>query len=398
MKTVLSLLLAGCMLFSSGPGREARSGGASVAAPADRAVILACGDLIPHYEIYADTKVPGGLDLLPLLGDVPERVAAADYAFCTLETTIGTSYSFYPQFCAPEEYVRDLKTAGFDLLCLASNHCCDRKYPGIVSTVDACEKYGIDHTGVYRTQEERDADRGLLFKEINGIRFAFLDYTYGTNKYRMAGQEWAVRTFYTDFWSASPMVPDLDGIREDVAYAREQGAEIVLVVAHWGIEYQTRPNASQRELAEFLIREGADVIIGSHPHVPQSAEVLHVQTEDGTERTGWVFYSLGNFLSSMTNQAGDVTPMVEMTFDRDPASGAVSLTYIDWTPLYRVTDRRGDPAYRLVDAGEVLSAYDAGNAPAWFSPYQAGLTAKARALLLSIVGTEIPMRPPETVQ
>lgn len=368
----------------------AMAGGRVSAASPSSVTIVACGDIVPHWEVAEDARVGSDWDFVPIFSEIRDRISGADYAFCTLESAVaGEPYSYYPRFNAPEALLRDLKTVGFDLICLASNHGCDKGFPGIVKTIDACERQGLDHTGTYRTAEERADRRGILFRELNGITFAFLDYTSITNQYRMTGQEWSIRTLFSDFWAKNPRNLLYDEVEKDIREAREGGADVVIAVCHWGKEYQLRQAAYQTEMAEFMISHGVDILIGSHPHVPQPAETLTVSGEDGEERTGYVFYSLGNFLSSMTNPAGDITPLVEMRFEKDPRTGDVSIADVSYSPLYRLWQKGEARQFLLADVDAALSAWDAGQAPPWMYAGHCEALNSARAKLLSIVGEEL---------
>ena len=351
----------------------------------DTVTLVCCGDVIPHYEVMEAARQGTDWDLRPVFEPVADLIAGADYAFCTLESPIAEPLSYYPQFSAPEALPRDLMAVGFDMFCLASNHICDRRFRGICSTLDALDRLGADHTGIYRSPEERAEQRGVLIREIGGITFAFLDYTSTTNQYRMEGQEFAVRTLYADFWSTAPRMLLDEDITLDIQTAKAAGADVILAVCHWGTEFHTVPDAAQQELADFMIGQGVDVILGSHPHVPQTAERRTVTGPDGTERTGVVFFSMGNFLSAMTNDAGDVTPLVELEFHRDPDIGKPELLRAEYRPLYRCWDKHSPEPFHLVDTDRIR----AGELPGWADE---GLIQKAEAKrerLLAIVGQEL---------
>jgi len=390
LSAVLLLLLAGY----GAPSASAVTPGPTVSPSPEPAPVtvtmVAGGDVIPHAELMAGASVgKEAWDFVPIFDPVAEIIAEADYAFCTLETPVCWPYDFYPQFSSPEDLPRDLRDVGFDMFCLASNHCCDRRYRGIVSTLDTLDRLGVDHTGIYRTREERDQDRGLLFTEVNGIRFAFLNYTDSTNQYRMPGQEYVVKTFYADFWNKVPRELLYEDIEQDILYARESGADILIAVCHWGKEFSLEPMEYQRELADFMLQRGVDIIIGSHPHVPECAESRVIVGEDGTERTGYVFYSLGNFISAMANPAGEITPLVEMRFQRDPLTEDVTIEDVSYRPLYRVWDKGSAQPFRLVDMDDVSGAWSAGTAPGWMSGWHFDAISQAREQLLSIVGEEL---------
>ena len=389
-RSLIAVLLGGLLMHSG-------SGGATV--PTDRAVepltatIVACGDIVPHYEVVTDARTGDGFDFTRWFGpEVIREISGADYAFCTLESAVrpGIDLRYYPQFNTAEELLRDLKAVGFDMICLASNHCADMLFDGIVDTIDACERQGLDHTGTYRTWEERESDRGILFRDINGIRFAILDYTTITNQYTLPDHEWAVSSFYEDYWSLDPQINRYDEIAADIRMAREK-ADIVLAVCHWGMEFHLEPVEHQHRWADFLLKNGVDIIIGSHPHVPEPAESRLITQPDGTQRRAYIFYSLGNFFSGMINPAGDITPCVRMSFEKDPESGRTEIVSVDYSPLYRAILPYGaDRAYQIWDMDRAIAAWDAGESGGReMTDYMYGMTVSCREQLLDIVGTEL---------
>ena len=142
------------------------------------------GDLVMHSQLNSEVLQPdGSYDYSLLFEDVEHYVSEADYALCCLEASMtGTPpWTGYPMFTVPDDLAYSLKDVGFDLINMASNHSMDGWKAGIDRTLDVLDEAGLDHVGTYRTQAERDENNGILVKEINGVSFAFLDYTYGTN-------------------------------------------------------------------------------------------------------------------------------------------------------------------------------------------------------------------------
>ena len=355
-----------------------------------RCTVVACGDVVPHWELLQEafSKDTDEYDFAPMLSGVEPFLSEADYAFCTTECAfVEKGFSAYPSFRTPAALLKGLQEVGFDMICLASNHCCDAKLEGVFSSIDACEALGLDHTGTYRTQEERETDRGILFRDINGIEFAFIDYTSITNQHELYDNAWAVRTLFRDYFFLEPKQLLYDEIDEDIEYARACGADIVIVICHWGYEYATVPAAYQTELAERMIEDGADIIIGSHPHVLQPATVYSYQ-DCGVERNAYVFYSLGNFFTGMTNELGNISPCVRMQFEKDPESGLVTVSAVDYSLLYRAALSRrpddGGPLYRLLDADTPADAL-----PEWLSPSLGSAMQTVRQKALSVLGEEL---------
>ena len=292
------------------------------------ATLAVCGDIMSHspqtndaYDAATDTY-----SYLPCFQSVSSWIEAADYAVANFETTLnGPPYSGYPQFCAPDALAYDLKTIGFDLVTTANNHSMDKGFQGLARTLDVLDQAGLQHVGTYRTQEAFTQNNGVIVADVGGISVAFL------------------------------------------AYAESLGTDLIAVMVHWGIEYQTTQNAYQEQVADFLISHGADLILGSHSHVPQPLETRTVTLDDGSTRSGLVCYSLGNFVSNQSPATvnvnyTDTTAILNLELTKDPATGETTVSNINYVPLLvlnrgaNVQDR-----YIILDVNAAIAEYKAGN-------------------------------------
>ncbi len=249
------------------------------------AELLFIGDAMQHSKQFQTAqRADGTYDYSECFALLKPDIEAADYAVVNLEVTLGGKpYSGYPCFSAPDEYARQLKDDGFDLLLTANNHCLDRRDKGVRRTIETLDAMGIPHIGTYVNRAARNAQLPFI-ATINGIKVAMLDYTYGTNGINIQGD---VVVDYID----------RRVIKADIAAARKAGAQAICVNMHWGIEYTLTPVAEQKQLAQFLIDEGVDLIIGGHPHVVEPFEMRH---SDKWNKDVLLVYSLGNFISNMS--------------------------------------------------------------------------------------------------
>lgn len=261
--------------------------------------ILFVGDLMQHQgQIDAALKTDGSYDYTPCFAYVKEEISRADIAIANLEVTLGGKpYRGYPQFSAPDEYASAIKDAGFDVLLTANNHCLDRRSKGLERTVHILDSLHIPYAGTYINMEERDKRYPLIIQK-NGIRIALLNYTYATNGINVQ----------------SPNIVnyiDKETIKKDIQKARASKADVIIACMHWGIEYRLLPEKKERELAQWLIHQGVDHVIGSHPHVVQPLEVW---PDAHTAARHLVAYSLGNFISNMsaTNTDGGLIVKLEL--------------------------------------------------------------------------------------
>ena len=244
------------------------------------------GDAMQHApQITAAQQADGTYDYSPCFQYLEDDIKWADLAVVNLECPLGgRPYTGYPCFSAPDSYAQQLKDVGFDLFLTANNHCLDRRDKGLVRTCHMLDSLAIPHIGTYRDQQERD-QRIPYIINVKGMKIAFLDYTYGTNGIPIQGN------VIVDFI-------DQQLIADDIALARERGAHAICVNLHWGIEYQLKPVASQRTLADWLVAQGVDLIIGGHPHVVEPMEVRYSQEHD---KNVLLVYSMGNFISNQSD-------------------------------------------------------------------------------------------------
>ncbi len=263
--------------------------------------LLFVGDLMQHQaQIDAALRSDGSYDYSHCFSLVKERLSRADLAIGNLEVTLGGEpYRGYPQFSAPDEYLYAIKDAGFDILATANNHSLDRRRRGLERTLTLIDSAGLHTVGTYRDTDDR-AIRYPLIVEKNGLRLAFLCATYGTNGI-----------------TATPpnIVNSLDReeLAADIHTARTMRADVLIAIVHWGNEYQQQPTAEQRDLARWLISQGVDHVIGSHPHVVQPIELIPY-ADHPTHHA--VVYSLGNYVSNMSIAHGTVGLAVELTIEK----------------------------------------------------------------------------------
>ncbi len=260
---------------------------------AEEKVVITCdtirllfgGDFMQHLPQVQAARTPdGGYDYTPSIEYVAPIFSDADLAVVNLETTISTTgrYSGYPCFSSPVEVVDALVDMGIDIALLANNHCCDRMARGINTTIEELERRNIAHTGVFRDSVDYLSNNIYHF-DIRGVRFALLNYTYGTNGIPVPDGK------IVNLIDDETIVRDLQSINRD-------SVDCVIACMHWGNEYERKQNCEQKRLAELLKREGADIIIGGHPHVVQPYEV---------DSSHVVFYSLGNLVSNQQRRYCD---------------------------------------------------------------------------------------------
>ena len=242
----------------------------------------------------------------------------ADYAVCNLEVPLGggPDYTGYPCFSAPDSYAEALRDAGFDMFMTANNHSLDRRDRAARRTLVALDSLGIDHVGSYRDSLDRE-EKVPFIKNIKGFKIGFLNYTYGTNGIPpQDGVEIALI--------------DRERMAREIRKTREAGAEILVVMVHWGVEYVLLQNRNQEELADFLVDQGVDLIIGGHPHVIQPMKVVRNEKEG---KDVLVVYSLGNLISNMKTADTRGGALVRARIERD-ADGKARFKSADYDTFF----------------------------------------------------------------
>lgn len=338
--------------------------------PADvtTATIAVGGDIVMHTGLNSEAQTESGYDYTPIFGVLPDLVSDADYAVCSLVTTLvaeGSAYTAYPLFRSPTAIASAISSVGFDLVNTATSHLADAWKDGIDYTLDTLDAAGLSHVGTYRTEAERTESGNRTMVDINGISVAFLAYTCDTNSVPVSGFEYAASICATDYLSGGTEI-DYELMDGDIAAAREAGADLVFVFMSWGSELSTEPSDLQYEITDSLIASGADVIIGGHCRVPQPMEMRTVQLDDGTERSAFVCYSLGNLLSCQNDQYTDISAILNLEISKDNSTGETSVTGVSYRPIYMadlydygINDY--DWHYRVVDLHNAIAAWESGS-------------------------------------
>ena len=307
-----------CALAACGAGQKVGVGRTDVVVPADldgadtaepapvvmekRISFAAVGDNIIYQAGFTDARnrASGGreYDFSPNYMYIKDAISAADLAFVNQETLVAGEeygYSDYPRFNSPRDVVYDLIDTGFDIIGIANNHMLDMGTNGLADTI-AFYKTLTDVTmiGGYETEEDFMTPRVV---ECDGIRIAFLAFTYATNGLHLA----AGSDIYV------PYIDDAD-IERAVAAAKEV-SDLVIVSMHWGNENNFTPTEEQRHAAQVCADNGVAVILGQHPHVIQPIE--WIEGRDGNKML--CIFSLGDLIAVMmraSNMLGGVA-----TFD-----------------------------------------------------------------------------------
>lgn len=199
---------------------------------------------------------------------------AADIAFVNLENPLSANARESGAFRARPELADALRWAGVDVVSIANNHALDAEGQGLMDTMENLWRAGVGFVGGGRDLD--DARRPFII-ERNQIRIGFLGYTQFVN----GGSSAFAQPHRSGVAAMDPLV-----IREDIRRLRDQ-VDYVVVSLHWGAENEQSTASEQRDFAHAIIDEGADIILGHHPHVPRGVESYHGKV---------IVYSFGNLI------------------------------------------------------------------------------------------------------
>lgn len=314
-----------------------------------RVSLLFAGDAMMHTPQIHAAKTDSGYNYHAVFQLIQDKISKAHIAGINLETTFGgTPYTGYPLFSSPHEYATALHAAGFNLFFTANNHALDTGRKGLEQTIQVSKEVGAKQTGTFISPHQRALYYPLMIVK-NGIRIAFLNYTYGTNGL-VAKAPTSVNFIDTLL------------IKKDIAAAQLLSPDIIIAVMHWGNEYQTHPSEQQESLAQFLFSHQVRIIIGHHPHVVQP---IHTHTVNDSI-THTVFYSLGNFVSNQRKPLTDGGMMAHIVLsksDNDTPIAIESVNYsLVWVHKYFLNNK---PVYRLLPLQTDTMGYNLQSADEW---------------------------------
>lgn len=276
-------------------------------------VLIFAGDVMHHLPqaTAAYNSKSGEYDYTPCFRFIKPYIETADISFCNFEFPLaGKPFSGFPAFSGPNEMLDALSWTGFDVIQTANNHVMDKGRVGHERTISQIEKRKLQFVGSYVSKEQKDSVYPLIINR-KGMKLAVLAYTYSVNKL-------IKRPNYVNLLDSTSVIRDMQK-------AKSQSADFIIVTVHWGDEYQLTSNKYQQKWADFFVQNGADLIIGSHPHVVQNAEI-----KDFNSKKVPVFYSLGNLISNQRerDKNGGILARIEIN------TSSKTIQDVSYIPFY----------------------------------------------------------------
>lgn len=278
------------------------------------------GDVMCHSTQYNYAWVKGdSFDFKTLFAVIGDYLRKKDILIGNLETVLAgdtKNYSGYPYFNSPNQLAEALKFAGFDFLTTANNHSNDQGYEGVKRTLEILKKVNIIPLGT-KSKEQEEPENIFVRK---GLKFGMLAYTYGTN--------YKENSLYPEEY-----VNYIDTVRvkKDIVKLKNKNVDVIIILYHFGLQYQKNISEYQRRIVDKTIDYGADIILGSHPHIVQKFETF---SSTGNLDTGFVVYSLGNFVSNQRWRYSDGGIIFNFNITKNIYTDSVYISDISYMPIW----------------------------------------------------------------
>ncbi|MFR0822294.1 MAG: CapA family protein [Clostridia bacterium] len=305
--------------------------------------IAVVGDILCGNEMLTDAKTTDDYDFTSMFGEISKYVETADIAIGTMETNFTQdAYSGYGKCNSPKSFAEAVKKTGIDLVSTAHNHSLDYGQTGAKTTKKVLQELGYTVVGTKGMLEEKN----YVVKEVKGIKIAFLAYTYGfSNAEDLSTQE----VQYVNQFSQTQAKQDLE--------QASQEADYLCVMMHWGEINSTNASKEQEQIADFLVENGANMIVGAHPAVIEPMQIK----QNAQGENVFISYSVGNYISSLGYENANLEMILNIQIRKQSKTGKVVLEKVTYTPIYMVD--RGEKAenrFVLMDMKETARRYASG--------------------------------------
>ena len=279
--------------------------------------------------------------------DVAHLLADADVSSVNLEGNFcGAPYG--STFSAPNSMATALQKAGVDLVQMANSYSINRGLSGLAASLDTVRSAGMEPLGAYATNAEFQQSKGYTIRTVQGVKIAFVAFTKGMDGMALPpGSEQCVNVLYSDYDSAYQNV-DKEKITSILSAVSKEKPDIVIALLHWGSEFNNTISKSQTEIADLMLANGVDAIIGTHSHYVQKIDF-------DAEKGQLVAYSLGDFFSDGARAGSEYSLVLDLEITKDNTTGKAKITNYSYTPIFTVHE--ADKPLRVVRIAQAIEAY-----------------------------------------
>ena len=280
-------------------------------------------------------------DFSHMFNNVSGFIDDADIIMGTMET--GVMEGTYNDKNAPLEFARAVKNSGVNLVTISHNHSLDNGVNGLQETRENLEDIGFDVVG-----DKLETANAVCIKEVKNTQIAFLTYTcFMDNQAQRTEEELNCVNMYSE-----------EQAKSDIEYAKENGAEYICIMIHWGDAISNTVSEEQKSIADFLVDNGVNLIIGAHPSVVQPMEVR--QNADGDNV--FIAYSIGTYVSTLSAEEARTELVLNIELRKSGKDGKVYLNKVDYTPIYMLDNgENAQDRFKLIDMKSTATSYADGN-------------------------------------
>ena len=298
----------------------------------------AVGDILCSQEMLDDAyqSEKGEYDFSHMFTNVTDYVKGADIVMGTMETCV--SEGEYNSENAPREFAQAVSNTGINVVSISHNHSLDRGLTGLTETKNNLEEMGFLVVG-----DKIDTPRAVEMQEVKNTKIAFLTYTcFVDEQDKKTDKELSAINLYSE-----------EQAKSDIEYAKKEGADYICVLIHWGDALSTTVSDEQKQIAGFLVENGVDLILGSHPSVVQPMDV--VQNKQG--KNVFIAYSIGTFISTLSSE--DARTELILNIELIKSEGEVYLNKVDYTPIYVLNnEEKAENRIELIDMKGAINLYN----------------------------------------
>jgi len=305
--------------------------------------LSAVGDILCEDAIIQDGYIENKktYNFNPMFQKITGFLKPSDVVVGTMETNfVDKKYSGYGVRNSPKEFAEAVKNSGVNLVSISTNHSLDYGKSGLEQTKKVLQDLGYDTVG------DNLGESRVTIKTIKDSKLAFLSYTCEMEKKdSKKKEELEAANLYNE-----------EIAKEDLKYAKEN-ADYILVIMHWGDTYATKQNKQQEKIADFLIENGANIILGNHSAAIQPMEIRKNKEGENV----FIAYSLGNYICADNNDTSKIELVLNIQLRKNGEDGKITLSKVDYTPIYMLDNgENAQNRFELIDMKGVAKAYASG--------------------------------------
>ena len=313
--------------------------------------VAAAGDLNITDKVVWSGQTSNDFNYTNAFMDVAPILSEADLTLMNFEGNVCGSPYGTETGSAPQQLLEGLKLAGVDVLQMANSTSIKNGLLGLTSTLANIRAAGLEPVGAYSSAEEFRKSKGYTICQVDDVKIAIVAFTKGVGSLGLpVGSEDCVNLLYEDYYTTYRTI-NKTGIREILRAAESEKPDLTIAMLHWGSEFNEEISDSQKSIAELMISEGVDAIIGSHPHLVHQ---IDYNEEDGTI----VAYSLGDFFGDGERGGTNYSIILDLEITKDYDSGVTKITGYNYTPIYTLAENQCDGNRRVVRIDNAMSAYE----------------------------------------